>query len=78
VEKDESGKVKSLNWRVVVISIDPSINYDGRSTVVSVVFLLGKDLYLVNRVQSFGRSYAQDAARATLAGLDEEVQQISK
>jgi hypothetical protein len=78
VEKDNSGKVASLNWHFVVVSIDPSSANDGRSTVLSEVFLIGKDIYLFNRVQSFGRSSVQDAAKSTLASLDKEIHEDSK
>ena len=77
-ERDASGKVKALNWHVVVISIDPSDAQNGRNTAISMVFLLGKDTYLLNRIETFGRSYAQDAARAALAALDNEIQEESR
>jgi hypothetical protein len=70
-EKDETGKVKTLNRRVVAISLDPGEK--GINTVLSIVFLVGKDIYISNRVMSFGRSNAENAARDALAGMDDAI-----
>ena len=74
--KDATGKVKTLNWNVSVVSLNPSSDNTGSSTAISVVFLLGNTYFLPNHIQLCGQNRAQAAARDTLANLDHEVQGI--
>ncbi len=72
-EVDSNGAIIDFNWKVVVVSIDPSDNKRGDRTAMSVVFLRGNSTFVTSLVQTAGRLRVEDAARSALSHLDSEV-----
>ena len=65
---------KEKNFRISVVSTDPSPDKNGKVTVLSVVFLWNDNIFLYHIAQVAGSSRVKEAAEATLAALDAGVQ----
>jgi hypothetical protein len=76
-EKDEKGKTTTLHWNVSVVSVDEGENNSGDSSALSIVFLIGDDIYITQRIQTCGRNRATSCASATLAALDNSIQSVN-
>lgn len=68
--RDAGGKVLSVNWHVIAVSLDPSLDHDGRSSVISLVLLIGDDIYVSqDAIWCPARTINEGASRA-LAFID--------
>lgn len=78
--KGPDGKIAYRNWKVVVVSIDPnsSETSSGASSALSVVYLLGDDIYMNSSVQICGRDRVKSCATRTLATLDDLIHSLDK
>lgn len=69
-EKDTNGKTTTYNWKLVVVSEDPTNDNSGQSTAMSAVLLLGDSYYMTQSVQSCGMSRASFCAQQMLSVVD--------
>lgn len=69
-EKDKNGKISSYHWHFKVLSLDPSSNNDGSSTVLSVVLLVGDSIFMTQQVQTCGASRISACAANTISFMD--------
>jgi hypothetical protein len=64
---------KVHRWHLSVVSEDPSVGQTGEGAAISVVFLIGKDLFVTNYVQACHKDLVPQCAAKTMAFLDKEV-----
>jgi hypothetical protein len=69
-EKDKDGKPSVYHWQIKVVSLDPSQNEIGQSTVLAVVLLLGDSFYMTQMVQTCGMSKVSECAASTISAMD--------
>ena len=69
-EKDKAGKVSGYNWKISVVSMDPSADNLGHTAALSVVFLLGDYGFVSQWIQICSRPEVKGCAEATLANFD--------
>jgi hypothetical protein len=67
---DKNGKPNPYQWHLKVVSLDPSQNNNGQSTVLSVVLLLGNSIYMTQSVQWCPLSQASWCAASTISFMD--------
>lgn len=67
---------KIRNWSISVVAMDDDSQNPGHSSALSVVILLGPDLFIQQFVQVCGRERAATCAARTLADLDNQVHKL--
>lgn len=70
VEKDKDGKATRYHWHLKAVSLDPTPDNEGRSTAISLVLLVGDDVFLTHMVQSCGINKVDSCAADAVSFMD--------
>ncbi len=70
VEKDTTGKITALTFHILVVSIDPSGQNEGKAAAIAVTLLIGDDYYESQQVQWCPSSDVKRCAEGTMSFMD--------
>jgi hypothetical protein len=70
---NEPGKDAPWHWVISIVSVDGELNNPNVSTALSIVILVGDDIFMSQFVQVCGSEKIKDCAAHTFASFDAEV-----